>query len=95
MHDLLIIFLATLLSTTVSLVALAVVLVLLRVFGISVFAAIRSRRAKAGEAQGSEDVSADSDLPEDVLLVILTAAVMEALDDKDTKRFRVVSFRRI
>lgn len=98
MHPIPIILIATLCSTLLALAAMALLLLLLHLLGVSVFSVAkkrRKRRARSGGSNITEDTGTDGGLPEEELLVILTAAAMEMLDDQGTGRFRVVSFRRI
>ena len=98
MHPLLTILIATLCGALLALFLMAIALILLRILGVSILSAPRKRRkrrVKAGEATTAQDDNTDGALSEEELLVILTAAVTETLNDRDTGRFRVVSFRRI
>ena len=53
------------------------------------------RREKSKESAPVTEAPVESDISEEELIVILTAAALEALGGTDTKRFRVVAFKRI
>ena len=92
------IIIATLCGTLLTLLLLAILFTVLRLCGFRILFAAKRRpksRTRSGDTQDAESTSAEGEIPEDELLVILTAAAMEALDGGDTKRFRVVAFRRI
>ena len=53
------------------------------------------KKDRSGNEQPSEDTQANpSDLPKDILLVLISAAVAATLGKKKSSGFRVVSFRR-
>ena len=98
MHPAVTILIATLCATILSISIAGAILIFLRICGIRTFFPVKRRvkkRTKTGEAQHTELSGAEGELPEDELLVILSAAAMATLNDNGTSRFRVVAFRRI
>lgn len=89
---------AALCGMLLTLLVLGLLLLVLRLFGFRLFFYKRPSATKKSKMQESEIGTGEKepgDISEEELLVILTAAAMEALDPKDAKRFRVVAFRRI
>lgn len=89
---------AALFGMLFALIAIGILLLVLRLFGLRIFWQKRRRVSRTDEANDSKKTGereTPEELPEEELLVILTAAAIEALDEKDKKRFRVVAFRRI
>ena len=88
---------AALLGMLFTLVLLAVSGIFLQLYGFRILR--RKRRRPKGEriyVAQKDAVSPDPNEPsEEELIVILTAAAMQALDTEDPSRFRVVAFRRV
>lgn len=81
-----------------SLLAMAVAYLVLRKCGIHFMYRRKRRSANSVDedsAQTKNDSAIEGELTEEELLVILSAAAMEALGATDAKRFRVVAFRRL
>ena len=55
----------------------------------------KSKKQAARAEESAEATSREEDLPEEVLLAILTAAVYSVLGEESASGFRVVSFRRL
>lgn len=89
---------AALLGMLFALAAIGILLLVLRLFGLRLFWQKRRRVARTDEASDSKKTGVkdtSEEISEEELIVILTAAALEALDEKDKRRFRVVAFRRI
>ena len=92
------ILISALLGMLFSLLVLSVIILVLHKAGVQLFRrkGIRAKsRTKDSETEDNHRTSLYGELPEEELLVILTAAAMEALEADDKGRFRVVAFRRI
>ena len=92
------ILLASVLGMILALLAFAVILGVMHACGIRLLWNKRSAaksRDKENEDANTENAALNGELSEEELIVLLTAAAMEALNAGDTKRFRVVAFRRI
>ena len=88
---------AALLGMLFTLLLLAALVVFLQLYGFR-FLRRKKRRAKIERpyvAQKSDELPDSSDPTEEELVVILTAAAMQALGTEDLSRFRVVAFRRV
>ena len=75
----------------------ALLFLLLRLYGFSLFRRKRSflHREKAKMPDAVADAPSESELSEEELIAILTAAAVETLGGTDAKRFCVVAFRRV
>ena len=80
-----------------ALVALALCLFVLRLLGFRLLWRKRGtlRREKVKNPTTVNEAPTENEISEEELIVLITAAAMEALGGTDTKRFRVVSFRRV
>lgn len=89
------VLLATLLGALLSLILIALLLMLLHFLGFRI-PLRKTRKKKTSLPTGGEGVNAsfESELSEEELLVIISAAVA-SYAAKDGRAFRVVSFRRI
>ena len=81
-----------------SLLVLFIAFLALRGFGVHLL--YRKKRpskkvAEESETPTEDETAINGELTEEELVVILSAAAMEALGVNDAKRFRVVAFRRI
>lgn len=86
-----------LLGMLLALFALAILLLALHLCGVRLFwkrQRVRHRE-KAKDTDAVSEAPEENELSEEELIVILTAAATQALGGLDTKRFRVVAFRRI
>ena len=88
---------AALLGMVLALLALAILLFVLHLCGIRIFWKKKAfkRREKTKDPVAAPETREENELSEEELVVILTAAAVEALGGMDTKRFRVVAFRRL
>ncbi len=88
---------AALLGTLIALTVLAVLLFALHLCGFRLLwkKKAHKRREKAKDAIAIQETPEENELSEEELIVILTAAAVEALGGMDAKRFRVVAFRRL
>lgn len=87
---------SALLGMLLAVLAFALVLFVLQLCGFRLLWRRRSllRREKSGATVHIAESKEQNELSEEELIVILTAAATEALDKTNTKRFRVVAFRR-
>ncbi|MBE6655292.1 MAG: hypothetical protein E7609_00275 [Ruminococcaceae bacterium] len=88
---------SALLGMMLALVALAIFLFVLQLFGFRLLWRKRglSRRERMKSPTAVNEAPTENEISEEELIVLITAAAAEALGGIDTKRFRVVSFRRI
>ncbi len=80
-----------------ALIALTLLLLALRLCGFRLLWRKRGapRRERFKSSDTVTEAPIENELSEEELIVIITAAATEALGGTDTKRFRVVSFRRL
>ena len=85
------------LGMLLALLAFALLFLVLRLCGFRLFWRKRRapRREKLKTPIDTTESPEQTDLSEEELIVILTAAAMEALGEPNAKRFRVVAFRRV
>lgn len=88
---------AALLGMLLALVTIALLLCILHLCGFRVLWSIKKtlHREKSKDLITVAEAPEESEISEEELIVILTAAATAALGDTGTKRFRVVAFRRI
>ena len=88
---------AALLGMLFALVALVVLLFILHLCGVRLLwqKCCPVRREKSKDLAPVLETPEENEIPEEELIAILTAAAVTALGGTDTKRFRVVAFRRI
>ena len=88
---------AALLGMLLALIAMTVLLFTLHLCGFRLLwkKKARKRREKSKDTVSVLETPEENKLSEEELIVILTAAAVEALGGVDTKRFRVVAFRRL
>ena len=88
---------SALFGMVLALLAFTLLLLLLRLCGFRLLWRKKSflRREKAKLPDAVQETPSENELSEEELVVILTAAASVALGGTDTKRFRVVAFRRI
>lgn len=92
------IVLTSVLAMIFALLAILLVLLVLRACGIRLAWSKRSSARNRAKEIANADTENDprfGDISEEELVVLLTAAATVALGTSDTKRFRVVAFRRI
>ena len=88
---------AALLGMAFALIAFVILFSVLRLCGFRLLwrRKARIRRERSKEPVPVTTAPVENEIPEEELIVILTAAALEALGATDTKRFRVVAFKRI
>ena len=86
-----------LLGTLFALVALLALLFILHLCGIRLLwqKCPPVRREKSKDLSPVTEIHDENEIPDEELIAILTAAAVTALGGTDTKRFRVVAFRRL
>ena len=90
------VLIAALLGAAITVLVLALVLLVLRFFGIRLLWRRRPKTMRIKtQTQKKSDADTEEELSEEELIAILSAAALTALDSTDTNRFRVVAFRRI
>ena len=88
---------SALLGMVLTLLALAILLFALHLCGIRLLWKRKAfkRREKTKDPIAAPETREENELSEEELIVILTAAAVEALGGMNAKRFRVVAFRRL